>query len=224
MTKYVHFLNNWKAEEDIDLNFIEEFWAKQIQNYFKSKPFVLSADNTKTISACFENLFDQARKREKQNQGTKYLGTILQHLVAAKLSVIMPKEAFDIHGASVADAPTNRSGDFTINDIIIHCTTMPGNPLIDKCRSNIEAGCNPVIITIQERVKTAFDLIKDSGLEGRINVWDIQQFLATNIYEHSKFDNKEFNNNLKKIIDKYNEIIQEKETDPSLQIEYTYRK
>ena len=101
---------------------------------------------------------------------------------------------------------------------------MPGNPLIDKCRSNIEAGCNPVIITIQERVKTAFDLIKDSGLEGRINVWDIQQFLATNIYEHSKFDNKEFNNNLKKIIDKYNEIIQEKETDPSLQIEYTYRK
>ena len=58
-----------------------------------------------------------------------------------------PENAFEIHGASVADAPTERSGDFVINNTIIHCTTMPGALLIEKCKANLRGGCHPVIIT-----------------------------------------------------------------------------
>lgn len=77
-----------------------------------------------------------------------------------------------------------------------------------------------MIITIFKRVRTALDLAADAGLEGRVDVWDIQQFLSTNINEHSLFDSSARSAKLADIIEKYNAIIEEKETDPSLKIEY----
>ena len=67
---------------------------------------------------------------------------------------------------------------------------MPGALLIEKCKANLRAGCHPVIITIFERVHTALNLAEDAGLAGRVEVWDVQQFLSSNIYEHSFFDER----------------------------------
>lgn len=148
MIKYVDFLNVWNAEESVNYSVVEDFWAEQVRTYFRSQPFVLTADTSKTIGANLDELFDQAKKRQKQNAGTQYLGTVLQHLVAAKLCLILPENSFEIHGASVVDGPTDRNGDFVIGNTVIHCTTMPGTLLIEKCRANLRAGCYPVIITI----------------------------------------------------------------------------
>lgn len=220
MIKYVDFLNTWNAAEKVNLPYVEDFWAEQIREYFRNQPFVLTADTSKTIGANLDELFEQAKKRQKQNLGTQYLGTVLQHLVAAKLCLIMPEGSFEIHGASVADGPTERSGDFVINNTIIHCTTMPGALLIEKCKANLRNGSRPVIITIFERVHTALNLAEDAGLAGRVEVWDIQQFLSANIYEHSLFDDGKRNSTLGDIIGRYNNIVLEKETDPSLRIEF----
>jgi hypothetical protein len=92
--------------------------------------------------------------------------------------------------------------------------------LIQKCRANIRADCLPVIITIFDRVRTALDLAADADMSGRIEVWDIQQFLSANINEHSQFDGMARNAKLAGIIDKYNAIVEEVETDPSLRIEF----
>lgn len=220
MIKYVDFLNSWNAEEEVNLSIVEAFWADQVREYFRNQPFVLTADTSKTIGANLDELFEQAKKRQKQNPGTQYLGTVLQHLVAAKLCLIMPEGSFEIHGASVADGPTERSGDFVINNTIIHCTTMPGALLIEKCKANLRNGSRPVIITIFERVHTALNLAEDAGLAGRVEVWDFQQFLSSNIYEHSLFDEGKRNSTLGDIIGRYNNIVLEKETDPSLRIEF----
>ena len=220
MYGYVDFLNATHREIEIDLDEAEDFWADQIREYFSNQPFVLSADTSKTIGSNLDDLFDQAKKRQKQNPGTQYLGTVLQHLVAAKLCLIMPKGSFEIHGASVADGPTARSGDFVINKTIIHCTTAVGDLLIDKCRTNIQNGFRPVIITIFERVQTALHQIEDADLGGRVEVWDVQQFLSANVHEHSLFDDEKRNSKLADIISNYNQIVKEKETDPSLRIEF----
>lgn len=184
---------------------------------------MLSADPSKTIGANLNDLFEQAKKRQTQNPGTQYLGTVLQHLVAAKLCLIMPKNSFEIHGASVADVPTERNGDFVINSTIIHCTTMPGTLLIEKCKANVRSGFHPVIITIFDRVHTALNIAEDAGLAGQVEVWDIQQFLSANVYEHSLFDEGKLNSTLSEIIIRYNNIVLETETDPSLRIEYEAR-
>lgn len=223
MIKYVDFLNAWNVEEAVDFSIVEDFWAEQIREYFRNQPFVLTADTSKTIGANLDDLFEQAKKRQKQNAGTQYLGTVLQHLVAAKLCLILPEGSFEIHGASVADGPTDRNGDFVIGNTVIHCTTMPGALLIEKCKTNLRAGCHPVIITIFERVHTALNLAEDAGLAGRVEVWDIQQFLSANVYEHSLFDEAKRNSTLSGIIDRYNKIVLEAETDPSLRIEFEAR-
>lgn len=218
MINYVDFLN---AQKSVDFTAAEAFWAEQVREYFRNQPFILTADTSKTIGSNLDELFEQAKKRQKQNPGTQYLGTVLQHLVAAKLCLIMPEGSFEIHGASVADAPTARSGDFVINKTIIHCTTSVGDLLINKCSSNINNGYRPVIITIFERVQTALNQIEDAGLAGRVEVWDIQQFLSSNVHEHSLFDENQRNAKLAAIIDNYNQIVMEKETDPSLRIEFS---
>lgn len=223
MIKYVDFLNAWNDEEPVDFSIVERFWAEQVREYFRNQPFVLTADASKTIGANLDDLFEQARKRQRENPGTQYLGTVLQHLVAAKLSLVLPDGAFDIHGASVADGPTDRNGDFVIGSTIIHCTTMPGALLIEKCKANIRSGCHPVIITIFDRVHTALNLAEDAGLAGRVEVWDIQQFLSSNVYEHSFFDEGKRNSTLSEIITRYNTIVLEVETDPSLRIEFEAR-
>lgn len=220
MEKYVSFLNSIGDKDDIDFAFIEQYWVERIKDYFNNQPFVLNLDASQSVSANFQGLFEQAKKREKENPGTHYLGIVLQHLVAAKLSVILPEGTFEIHGASVADAPTERSGDFVINSTIIHCTTMPGNPLIEKCSRNLQSGCHPVIITILDRVQTALNLATDAGLAGRVEVWDIQQFLSANVYELSSFNEVNRNSTLADIIRCYNHIVLKVETDPSLRIEF----
>ena len=107
-----------------------------------------------------------------------------------------------------------------LGDTAIHCTTMPGQPLLEKCRANVSAGTHPVIITIRERVQTARDLAEDNGLADRVEVWDVQQFLSTNIYEHGVFRSDERHETMSKIVSAYNRIIDEYENDPSLKISY----
>lgn len=57
-------------------------------------------------------------------------------------------------------------------------------------------------------------------LAGRVEVWDVQQFLSSNIYEHSLFDETKRNSTLSEIIVRYNKIVLEAESDPSLRIEF----
>lgn len=220
MIQYVEFLNYWATEEVVDFDVIEKFWAEQVREYFRNQPFLLPADTSRTIAANLDELFEQAKKRQKQNPGVQYMGTVLQHLVAAKLLLIMPEGMLTMHGASVADAPTDRSGDFVINNTIIHCTTMPGVPLMEKCGANLKAGCHPVIITIFDRVQTARNLAEDLDLSGRVEIWDIQQFLSSNVYEHSFFDESKRNATMADILKHYNDVILTTESDPSLRIEF----
>ena len=220
MIKYIEFLNTLNIKETINFDIIEQFWAEQVQGYFRNQPFTLSSDTSQTIAASLDELFEQARKRQKQNPGTQYLGMVLQHLIAAKLSLILPQDRLHIYGVSVADSSTERSGDFVISNTVIHCTTAPNEQLIKKCKANIRGGCLPIIITIFDRVKNAYDLAIDAGISGRIEVWDIQQFLSSNINEHGLFDEQRRTTKLADIIERYNQIIDNNETDPSLKIEF----
>ena len=89
---------------------------------------------------------------------------------------------------------------------------------MEKCKANLKAGYRPVIITIYDRVHTALTQIEDGGMQGQVDVWDIQQFLSSNVMEHSGFNEVARNHTLAEIIEKYNAIIDAVEHDPSLHI------
>jgi hypothetical protein len=217
---YAVFLNALHKEKQVDLPTIEKWWIARVQDYFSSKPFTLKFDSSKSLRSIVSDLLAQAMKRQKDNPGTTYAGTVLQHLVGAKLDLILPEEKrVAHHGANVADGPTARIGDFVLDDVAIHVTTAPSEALIRKCKANIEAGIRPVIVTTVEGRAGVESIAKGFEIEGRIDVIEAEQFIATNILEWSQFIEKSQRLEVARLIEKYNEIVQAIETDPSLVIQ-----
>ncbi len=217
---YAIFLNALHTEKMDDLATIEKWWIARVQDYFSSKPFTLKFDPSKSLRSIVSDLLAQAVKRQKDNPGTTYAGTVLQHLVGAKLDLILPEDKrVAHHGANVADCPTSRAGDFVLDDVAIHVTTAPSEALIRKCKDNIDAGIRPIIVTITESRSGAEFNAKRFELEGRIDIIEAEQFIATNILEWGKFTEKSHRSEITRLITRYNAIVQEYETDPSLLIE-----
>ena len=145
----------------------------------------------------------------------------MQHLVGAKLEMLYPDHDFDHHGYSVADAPTGRVGDFDFGESSIHVTNSPSTALMQKCRDNLDQGVNPLIISSTKGAAFAEEMASSLGLDKRIEVLDIEQFLVTNLLEWSSFSASQRKGHFSVLVDHYNRIVGDCETDPSLKIELT---
>ena len=214
---YSAFLNRLHKDGAADLPRIEKWWIDRVQDYFSGKPFTLKFDPSKSLRSIIGDLLAQAMKRQKDNPGTTYAGIVLQHLVGAKLDLILPEEKRAAHyGACVADAPTSRAGDFVFDGAAVHVTTAPSEALIRKCKANMEAGLKPIIITVAESRAGVESIAKGFDMEGRIEVIEAEQFIAANILEWSRFGEKSQRGEIERLISRYNEIVKSVETDPSL--------
>jgi hypothetical protein len=111
-----------------------------------------------------------------------------------------------------------RSGDFIIDEVIIHVTTAPGEALMRKCESNLQSGARPIIVTIYENMPAAESLANIQGIAGRIDILEAEQFIATNVYELSQFKTSERRVTVERLIERYNDIVDACETDPSLKV------
>jgi Domain of unknown function (DUF4928) len=219
MRAYIAFLNDLYTEGINAPEDIEAWWIARVKEHFSAKPFRLRFDAAKGFQAIIQDLLAQAKKRQQEATGTMYQGAMLQHIVGAKLELAMPGLTIGHHGFSVADAVSTRSGDFVISDSIIHITTSPGEAIIRKCQRNLAAGAKPIILTLAEGVIVAKVLAENAGLTGRIDTMDAEQFLAVNLHELSLFSTSARLVTLAKLIEVYNRIVVENETDPSLRIE-----
>jgi hypothetical protein len=219
MQAYVAFLNELHAARLAKMDFIEAWWIERVKEHFSAKPFRLRFDAAKGFQAIIADLLAQAQKRQREATGTMYQGAVLQHLIGAKLELAMPEIEIRHNGASVADAVSDRAGDFVLDDSIIHITTSPGEAVIRKCQRNLEAGTKPIILTLADGVTVAKVLAENAGLSGRIDIMDAEQFLAANLHELSLFKTSSRPATLERLVEAYNRIIAENETDPSLRIE-----
>jgi hypothetical protein len=220
MRAYVGFLNGSHDNSDFDLGAIMDFWIARVRDFFASKPFVLEADPALGVSGLIRALVQKVEERQRETVGATLVGTVIQHLIGAKIEVALGLEVGQVarHGASVNDV-TGRGGDLEFGDTVIHVTTAPGQPVVEKCRANLMASQRPVIVTGRNRVSTAEALISDQSLGGRIDVLDYEQFLAANVFELGRFSADGRKDAIARIIARYNEIIARLETDPSLRIE-----
>lgn len=217
MKAYIEFLNsNFKKT---NLDDIEAWWIEQVKQFFLGKPYKLSVDKSKSISHSVKMLIKQAETRQKENTGTMYVGAIIQHLVGAKLKVALHNDNIQCFGFSVADEMNSRSGDFLIGESVIHVTNTPQEALIRKCQRNIEASYRPIIITSENGCVIGKSLLDTYDLHDRVEIYEIAQFISINVNEIGLFNSATSKTTLEEIIVKYNEIVEENETDPSLKIE-----
>jgi len=218
MRAYVDFLNELAKKKLLDFPAIEEWWICRIKEFFGSKPFSLKADSSKSIRSIVSDLIDAAFSRQRECPGTMVAGAVMQHLVGAKIETAMPEAKVKHEGFSVADAPAGRKGDFLIGDTAIHVSTAPTEALIRKCCDNLEQNLRPLIITTQSGVGGAMALAKNFDVAERIDILEIEQFVATNVYEWSAFQQAKRTLTVRQLVEAYNRIIDQCETDPSLKI------
>lgn len=219
MRKYVSFLNALHEHGIVDLDAIEGWWVERVREFFASKPFTLRHDPSKSLRAMFTDLLAQAENRQLESSGNNYVGTMLQHLVGAKLNLLVAQPVKH-HGATVADECLSRDGDFVIEDVAIHVTTSPTEDLLRKCKSNLDNGLKSIVITTQKGSMVASGLAEHIGIEDRIDVFEAEQFLAGNIYEIGKFAQSGRRTTAEQLITEYNKIVEDCETDPSLKISF----
>ncbi len=218
MRKYVAFLNTQHAQGGVDLDKVEAWWAERVRDFFSGKPLVLRFDTSKSLRAVIRDLFSQAQKRQEQDKGSTFVGTMLQHLVGAKLNLILDTP-LKHHGSNVADDVSGREGDFILEDVAIHVTTSPSEALIRKCRRNLDNGLKPIIITTLRGALLAEGLADQADMAERLDVFEAEQFLAGNLYEIGKFAQAGRRTTAELLIYQYNAIVDECETDPSLRID-----
>jgi hypothetical protein len=218
MQAYVAFLNKLNEQEQLDLPRIEQWWISRVKEYFASKPFKLKLDPSKSLRHAVGELLDSAFARQKEVPGMMVAGAVMQHLVGAKLEIMSMDLAIEHWGFSVADSPGGRKGDFLIHDAAIHVTTAPTEALIRKCQENLEQGLRPIIITSESGIGGANALARNAGLADRIDILEVEQFVATNVYEKSAFAESNRNVTVNELVEQYNKIIDGCESDPSLKI------
>jgi Domain of unknown function (DUF4928) len=219
MREYVTFLNRLKKQGEVDLDAVEAFWIDRVHEFFSGKPFKIKLDASKSLRTVVRDVIEQAEERQKTTPGMYYAGAVLQHLVGAKLDCALGKGKFEHNSFSTADSPGARAGDFLLGDVAIHVTTSPGEGVIERCRENLNDGIRPMLVTIQRGLSVAEGLADNVGLADRIDVFEIEQFVALNVYELGKFAADGRKTAVDDIVKRYNEIVEEFETDPSLKIE-----
>lgn len=219
MKEYVAFLNNLAKRGKVDLDSVEKFWIELVNEFFAGKPFKIRLDASRSLRTVVRDVIDQATDRQKTMPGVYYAGAVMQHLVGAKLDCALGKGKFEHNSFSTADAPGARSGDFFIGDVAIHVTTSPGEAVIDRCKENLDQGHRPILVTLRSGLNVAEGLAGNVGLADRIDIFEIEQFVALNLYEIGKFGAEGRKIAVTELVKRYNEIIEDVETDPSLKIE-----
>jgi hypothetical protein len=219
MRAYVALLNELHTLGPVDIDAVERFWIARVREFFAAKPFRIRLDASHGLKAVIADLLRQAEERQKATPGVHYVGAVMQHLVGAKLECLPGLSLIAHNSYSTADAPTQRGGDFQLGDVAVHVTTAPGEALIRKCQDNLAQGLRPLIVTGKKGLPVAEGLAGNAGLGERIDVFEIEQFLAAGLYESGLFTSAGRVSAVAAWVEHYNRIVEAAETDPSLKIE-----
>lgn len=146
-------------------------------------------------------------------------GVVERHLVGATLQQRHPEIVIPNYPSDAGDVQTGRSGDFPLQSISYHVTATDGKEAVERCRQNVSAGVHPVLVLTKRYVDKASVYAEIAGIQNRISILAIEDFITQNIIEMSTQQQRDFFSTLKAIIDEYNRRLEQVETDMSLKID-----
>ena len=225
MRSYVAKLNELDAAGLLDdLERVERFWAGQVVALFDREPLTVRSDPAASVQAVVSDVLAQAQARQREGGGAMVIGTVLQHLVGAKLDLALAGRAqVKHHGANTSDEGRGRGGDFDIGDAAIHVTASPTDALLAKCARNLGEGARPMIVTTRKGAQVAHFHAEQHGIAERVEVIEVEQFIAANMHELGLFEAAATGANVRRLIERYNELIEAHQNDPSLKIDLGVR-
>lgn len=88
---------------------------------------------------------------------------------------------------------------------------------MSRLRSALDAFARPYPVT-EKGTTVAEGLAEQMGLASRVDIFEAEQFLAGNLFEIGGFGSEGRKETARGLVEAYNRIIDECETDPSLRI------
>lgn len=155
-------------------------------------------------------ILDAAHERGKA-------GDVAEYLVGAKLALRFPEYEIRNSAVSAADVQGANQGDFQVNDCVFHVTIAPNNGHYEKCLQNISDGLRVFLLVRDDMLESTRRIVRQLT-DAQASVESIESFVSQNIEELAHFAGIWIPQNLKALIEKYNERVAEVETDLSLQI------
>jgi hypothetical protein len=186
-------------------------WAKDTEDRLNSIPLKLQCDRYQSPAAWVNSILVAAELRS--------CGVVERHLVGATLQQRHPHIAIPNHPSHAGDVQTGRSGDFLLQSISYHVTATDGKEAVERCRQNIGAGVHPILLLPKRYVDKAGLYAEIAGIQNRISILAIEDFMTQNIIEMSTQQQRDFFSTLKAIVDEYNRRLEQVETDLSLKID-----
>ena len=183
----------------------------------------LTLDADRSLRSVFRELFRQAEDRDLIGRSRAHVGALLNHLVAAALDWEPPTIA-ERPDRLVTDAcssrPGSRPGSFERGDAELFVTAGPSEAAMADCRQALDRGRHPILITLATRTAVATHLAETAGIREQVEVFDIEQFLILDLYLRCRFRTAKLRPALRRLISRYNQIVEAGETDPSLRIRF----
>ena len=200
------------SEDDRDSAFteIQAFLAERARDIFNADKIAFDYRHGITSRAVVGAILESGRERGKA-------GEVAEYLAGAKLALRFPDYDIRNSAMSAADDQTGAKGDFQMNDCVFHVTVSPNIGHYDKCQRNLDDGLR-VFLLVPDRFLVGARQNADSHVSGEVSVESIESFVSQNIEELSDFSSGKVSENLKRLLEIYNERVGAVETDLSLQI------
>lgn len=187
------------------------FLVERVKDFHNRQKIKLVFDPKCSTWQTVHQLIEESQKENKA-------GPVAQHLVGAKLQLRFPNMRISNEPTSAADSPTNRWGDFSVNETIFHVTVAPMEALFKKCQQNLNEGLKVYVLVPDAKLAAAREMGKQFCNE-MIAVESLESFISQNIEEISVFSSSQLKDNVTNLIKLYNNRVDAVEIDKSLMIE-----
>ena len=177
----------------------------------RSQPIYFDYLESRSVTRNLNVLLETANELNKG-------GPVACHLVGAALKLRFSEKEIENKSYSTADAQQNRPGDFLLGTSAIHVTVAPMPAVFTKCQRNIQDGLRPYLL-VPEKLLQGARQNAELNVSGPLEVESIESFVAQNILEVSEFSSELLPKQFLRLLQIYNERVNEVEIDKSMLME-----
>jgi hypothetical protein len=189
-----------------------------VREHFGTQRLTVALSPDLAPSAIVSAILETARERQKET-GSATEGAVAQHLVGAKLALRFPEVDISNHPYTAGDKQTDRLGDFELQDAVFHVTINPSEAVLQRCLENFNSGKRPVLLIAASKLPGAVVIAEQMDMKNRVDIYDIERFVSANLSEIAGFSSENLKGAFQRLIEIYNDRVDEAETDHSLKIE-----
>lgn len=183
-------------------------WIEEAATFFTEEPVTVKCNAKCHVQDFLHNTVAKFKAKEKEWSGVRLVGSMMQHMVGAKLSITLGEHRVEHHPINQSDMQTGRDGDFTIGDCVFHVTSAPTEALIKRCRDNYYDNLRPIIITLSENVGAAVTLARNIDLDKEIEVLAFEPCIASGMLNVSLLKDVKPVEAVREFVGVYNDIVE----------------